>query len=118
MLNIINIDEETLRTSTEVILSKFEEDAINGINEFIEKLQEKHSNVFNEYIKSHSLESLFELLKKYPNEKSIVQRMNKILIIGESDICNKTVLLLLGILFYIMYIFSIKLSYFSLESVL
>jgi hypothetical protein len=114
LLNIINIDEEAIRTTTKAAISEIEIYTINGINEFIEKMQEKHSNLFDEYIKTYGLESLFKLLEEYPDEKTIVKRMEKALTVLESDICNKKVLVLLGILFFILYIFSIKLSYLSL----
>jgi hypothetical protein len=113
LLNIINIDEETIRYSSGLVLSKLETKALNGLNVFIENLKEKNSNLFNEYIKQYGLESLFILLEKYSDEKDLIQRMNKLLLISESDICNKKVLILLGILFFIMYIFSIKIFSFN-----
>lgn len=113
LLNIINIDEETIRYSSEIVFSELESQALNGLNVFIENLQQKNSNLFDKYIKEYGLESLFKLLETYPNEKDIIQRMNKLLLISESDICNKKVLILLGILFFIMYIFSIKIFSFN-----
>ena len=116
LLNIINIDEETIRYSSEIVFSELETKALNGLNVFIENLQQQNSNLFDKYIKEYGLESLFELLETYPNEKDIIQKMNKVLLISESDICNKKVLILLGILFFIMYIFSIKI--FSFDNII
>jgi hypothetical protein len=113
LLNIINIDEETIRYSSEIVFSELETKALNGLNVFIENLQEKHSNLFKTYIDKYGLKSLFELLEEYPDEKDIIQKMNKVLLISESDICNKKVLILLGILFFVMYIFSIKIFSFN-----
>jgi len=115
LLNIINIDEETIRYSSEIVFSKLETDALNGINTFIQNLQGKNYNLFDKYIKEYGLESLFKLLEKYPNERDIIQRMNKVLLISDTDICNKKVLILLGILFFIMYIFSIKIFSFDID---
>lgn len=113
LLNIINIDEDTIRSSSEIVFSELETKALNGLNVFIENLQQQNSNLFDKYIKEYGLESLFKLLETYPNEKDIIQRINKLLLISESDICNKKVLILLGILFFIMYIFSIKIFSFN-----
>jgi hypothetical protein len=113
LLNIINIDEETIRYSSEIVFSELENKALNGINTFIQNLQDKNSNLFDKYIKEYGLESLFKLLERYPDEKDLIQRMNKVLLISESDICNKKVLILLGILFFVMYIFSIKIFSFN-----
>jgi hypothetical protein len=113
LLSIINIDDNTIRYSSEIVLSELEKKALDGLNVFIEKLQQKHSSIFEKYIKKYGLESLFKLLEEYPDEKDIVQKMNKFLLISESGICNKKVLLLLGILFFIMHIFSIKIFSFD-----
>ena len=118
LLNIINIDENTIRYSSEIVFSELETKALNGLNVFIENLQQKNSNLFNTYIDRYGLKSLFELLEKYPNEKDIIQRMNRLLLISESDICNKKVLILLCILFFIMYIFSIKIFSFDIRNIL
>ena len=67
LLNIINIDEETIRYSSEIVFSELETKALNGLNVFIENLQQKNSNLFNTYIDRYCLKSLFELLEKYPN---------------------------------------------------
>ena len=118
LLNFINIDENTIRYSSEIVFSELETKALNGLNVFIENLQQKNSNLFNTYIDRYGLKSLFELLEKYPNEKDIIQRMNRLLLISESDICNKKVLILLCILFFIMYIFSIKIFSFDIRNIL
>lgn len=118
LLNIINIDENTIRYSSEIVFSELETKALNGLNVFIENLQQKNSNLFNTYIDRYGLKSLFKLLEEYPNEKDIIQRMNRLLLISESDICNKKVLILLGILFFIMYIFSIKIFSFDIRNIL
>ena len=78
----------------------------------------RYSNLFNTYIDRYGLKSLFKLLEEYPNEEDIIQRMNKLLLISESDICNKKVLILLCILFFIMYIFSIKIFSFDIRNIL
>jgi hypothetical protein len=118
LLNIINIDEETIRYSSEIVFSELETKALNGLNVFIENLQDKNSNLFKTYIDKYGLKSLFELLETYPNEKDLIQRMNKVLLISDSDICNKKVLILLGILFFVMYIFSIKIFSFDIDKLL
>ena len=118
LLNIINIDEETIRYSSEIVFSELETKALNGLNVLVSNLQEKHSNLFKTYIDKYGLKSLFELLEEYPDEKDLIQRMNKVLLISESDICNKKVLILLGILFFVMYIFSIKIFSFNVDKLL